>query len=405
MKKSYLARLVCLAVAGLVLCSALAAAAVSGSPYETLKSSLFDLAQAKNFTMSSDVRLYMDGEIIERNSQRTLQGDNASLSYYYDDTFSYNSEAYNLRTWNGFDGEEIWYDAQAPGYYSGGNAFFGMSLSSYSRFAELLVDLLVGDIKNNISMSRDGDVRNISGTLTASQVPELYNAALELALTQQTSGRTSISNDEIVSFDYADMTCVVKNTYLSGLDKTSDYTEYTVAEVRDPANMGYAFEYNGRHYDYTDSRYLRTETEPATPEDYKSAGSRVDMLPLTRARFTYIHGDAVVDDEGRLQSISGTVSADTTDIFGEDHELEFAFGLEVSDIGTTDPECPVAGVEQLLAQYRDDSARYSSVRFTLAADGSIDTSSVFDNMTNTEQEKYAAQEDYSDDAMDSPIGG
>jgi hypothetical protein len=107
------------------------------------------------------------------------------------------------------------------------------------------------------------------------------------------------------------------------------------------------------------------------------------MLPIASGRATYLHGDAAVDSEGRLTSISATASADVTDIFGQIHVLEFVFDVDISEFGTTSPECPVKGVEELLAKNKHDNAEQSSVRFKLTPDGSIDADSVFDLMSDS----------------------
>lgn len=413
MKKSFFARLICLAAAGLVLCSALIAAAVSGSPYEVLKRSLLDLSQMKDLTLKTEYKVFLDGSQVGEESQIAFQGSKRRLNYSGDyDYMSYNSEAFNLNTWGGYEDGEIWYSAQSPGYERD-SSVFNLGSDSYSRFAELLLDLVVGDLKNNVSMNQDGDIRNISGTLTAAQIPELYNAALEFILTQNAQSRYSLTYNEVVSFDYDNNTCVTKNVYLSGVDRISEFYEYSVKRVSDPDKEGYSLKHGGRYYDYTDSELLRTDTEPATPEDYESlqySQTLEGLPPLAKGRFTYVHGDASVDSEGNLKTIRGTVSADVTDIFGGEHEVEFTFDIEASDIGTTDPECPIAGVEELLAMYKHKDANYSSVRFKLNGDGSIDYGSVFDNMSDIEaNEKYnngdtkvLRVDEYADGDEDSP---
>lgn len=315
MKKSYLKRLVCLGAAALVLGSALAVAAVTGSPYETLKSALLNGIDIQNGTVKTEMSATLDGQpVSDIGESRTMYlGDEANLTLLEDGDFSYSEKGYVVSSWNGFvengtDGP--WYSA----YELGDNGFHRSSFTvsptermsaSERRFVELLADLLVGDLKNNISMHEQDGIRYITGTLTEAQIPELVDAGLDLICSEQTG-------------------------YLD----EQDYEDYRDAELPPPADL----------------------------------------------RLTYVHGDAQVDESGNLIALSGEVKLDYTDIYGSVRELCFQLGMEISDIGTTDPQCPIPGVQEALAEFRGEEAAFSSIRFQLDESGAIDRDTIFNLM-------------------------
>lgn len=320
MKKSYLKRLICLGAAALILCSALAVAAVTGSPYETLKSALFNGIDIKNGTIKIDASVTIDGEPLEQTgnmSETRYIGDDAQLTVSGDGSFSFNSDDYRVSKWYGFreDFEGQWYqaygggDSYRYGYYGGSSFTVASPMEDMSaaqrRFVELVADLLVGDLKNNISMYEKDGIRYITGTLTSAQIPELVDAALDLITSESTA---NIDED--------------------------DYGRY----------------------------------------------SDDDLPPPKKLKLTYVHGDAQVDKDGNLIALSGEATLTYVDIFDRERELAVSAGIEITDIGATAPECPVSGVKELLDEYKQDDASYSNVRFKLGEDGTIDRDSVFDLM-------------------------
>lgn len=404
MKRSYLKRLVCLTVAALVLCSALAVAAMNGSPYEVLKRALLDVSKLSNYTMRTEQGFLVDGAETESDVRVSLYGNDRLLTYGEDPAlFDFYSEDYNVSAWYGYDDEFTWYGAQSPGYLQTPRVT-GVSRLTESRFMELLLDLLVGDLKNNISMTQDGGIRHITGTLTASQIPELYNAGLEVLLAESGSSFNYLTDNAVVSMDLVNNRCVTETVILNGADKIVERYEHVIGQVRSYDDSYWDLEYGGRHYVYEDTRRLSSETVPATREDYAQLeydpGPITGVLPTSRARLTYIHGDARVDAEGRLLHLSGTVSMELTDLFGEVQELDFVLGMDITDIGETAPECPIAEVEELLEEYEHDYATYTHIRFRLNEDGTVARGSVFDEMQYGRDAIMPAGADESDEAAE-----
>ncbi len=313
MKKSYLKRLICLGAAAFVLCSALAVAAVTGSPYETLKNAVFNGIDIKNGTIKMEMTATLDGEPVADANQSVTQyiGNDSEMSAYKDGSFSFRSGEYSVNNWGGYTDGESWYTAYGGDGIHYTSSYYGIPSPTQDmspaerRFVELFADLLVGDLKNNISMYERDGVRYITGTLAEMQIPELVDAACDLIASRSTA-------------------------YLD----ESDYESY------------------------------RDDVFP----------------PLEKLRITYVHGDAQVDGDGNLIAISGEARASYTDIFGRERELEISAGIEITDIGTTEPVCPIPGVKELLDEYRQERANYSNIRFKLSEDGTIDRDSVFDMM-------------------------
>lgn len=306
MKRNYLKRLICLGVAALVLCSALAVAAVTGSPYETLKSAIFKGMRIENGTVTSYMNASIEGFEEEDLSERSVRqiGDKASLTRS-DNGLTYSCEDFTLRDWGGYRSDESWYYAVGSDSYSPDSFGYGspteQMTAAQQRFVELLADLFVGDLKNNISMYERDGIRYISGTLTSPQIPEIVNAGFDVL--------------------------------------TSEFS--------------------------------------ADADDYEVSG--IPPAPK-KLRLTYVHGAAQVDADGNLIALSGEATLEYTDIHDVVRLITVDAGVEVTDIGTTNPECPIDGVGELLNDYNSDSYRYPQIRFELNEDGSINRDTVVDMM-------------------------
>jgi len=205
MKKSVKARVLALAVASVFLCGALTVAAVMGSPYETLKNAVLDALAYENVTVETQAVVTINGEFYDRQKTFSVYGDDSYLNYDFDkdgnpDGYFYRSKTLTInRSYVGADGTQ-WYDAYIhPDFdYYYPNSFVLTTEDRNSarvRFMELAVDALVGDLKNNITMSSNGGTRLIQGTLTESQVPELAKAGIDV-LVEESSSREYYNEDD-----------------------------------------------------------------------------------------------------------------------------------------------------------------------------------------------------------------
>jgi hypothetical protein len=322
-KKSVAVRVLCLVVASLVLGGAVAYAAVTGSPYETLKKAALDALTFRNATTEGWGKMYVNGNLQMAEKIYIVESNSAYLEYNYDDSgdyrgFRYSAGDLSIHDISMYDGTH-WYTGYIdPGGYQywrgSGMAIFSSEdrESAYMRFIEILADVLIGDLKNNITMSSSGGVRYVHGTLTENQVPEIVKAGLDMIVEQSSS---------------------------------------------------YGFNYDTR--------------DELTREDFDG----YDPLEIPMKSFTinYVNVEAEIDADGNLLKIDVDGKATTTDIFDKINEIEVDFSMRFSDIGTSDPVCPIPGVEQLLtAEYIQEhfGSGYMSFYFTLNADGSINEDSI-----------------------------
>jgi hypothetical protein len=193
MKKNMKARIGALVVAGTLLAGSLVVAAVQGSPYEVLKNAAFGALMYDNVTVEGEVAIIVNGQLFEMERISTQIGNGSQLSHGFDrwGAFnglpSYHSEHFsitpirNIEGWHSFRNHN-------PSWSNHQSSFSGMSQedfsSTYFRFAELLLDLAVGNLKNNFYMINSGGTRTISATINHNQLPELARVGLELMIEQ-----------------------------------------------------------------------------------------------------------------------------------------------------------------------------------------------------------------------------
>ncbi|MDR2713904.1 MAG: hypothetical protein LBB91_12415 [Clostridiales bacterium] len=192
MKKNVAVRVLCLIIAGVVLGSAVTVAAFMGSPYEILKKAVLDAITYRNATVQGQMIISVDGRKVDEIKLYYVEGDDAFLNYDFDRNgdivgYRYSTKGLNISggyfavvnfPWhsaNVFSTDRYWYERGNFSLLSPDERN-----SHRIQFMELLLDTLVGDLKNNITMSSEDDIRLISGTLTESQVPELAKAGIDL---------------------------------------------------------------------------------------------------------------------------------------------------------------------------------------------------------------------------------
>ena len=403
MKRKITVRFACLIVAAVVLGGAVAFAAVAGSPYETLKRAALSSASLGNVTIESEMTVRVDGVVQQLNKSFQIISENANLNYSFDEdgnTSGYYFSKNGLRmsgnpAFAEVDGTE-WFSAYVTLVSDNRNDYHALfspeELNSASmRFAELLVDLVVGDLKNNLTMTTGDGVRTIRGTFTGNQVPEIANAGIDMILEQESRYYFNRRN---VSFDGKEY--VYEDIRISGGTKTSDTWKQQVRALTEEEAQAWTYgnfwdimqdvEYYGvEHIDgglylfISESELIHKHTGAATRADY---GDDPLSVPIKSLEINYVRGEAEIDSGGILRSLNINGSADITNVFGETNAIEIVFTAGFSDVGKSNPTSPIPGAEQVLTHENMNSRfggvdRYGlNVYFTLNTDGSINEDSI-----------------------------
>ena len=326
MKKRISSRVICLAIALVMLTGALTVSAINGSPYENLKNALFDMLFFENFTMESEFSVRVDGQLHERGWGRDYFSETASLYIGINEIFwrynsdeqkrlSYHSRNLNISTVSEHDGwylvsRSFWIEPQSMGY-----ALFGVDSrnSNMVRLVELLLDLAVGDLRHNMSMtSQEDGTRRISGAVNSNQMPEVVRLLLNM---------------------------LIENTF-------------------------------------DDGRYRPNRQR----EDFEN----VLQIPVESASVNYLRGEADVDADGNLIYLSVLMAVTIENIFGEIYELEYDINLRFSNIGTTVPKSPFADAIELFTKILDTPELSSlswqpTLYFRIDETGHVDISSITHN--------------------------
>jgi len=185
MRKKISTRLICLILSGIMLTGALTVAAINGSPYETLKNAMFNAMTYDSFRMEGRAILKIDGVIEEYDTISFVISENGSLeieenrfSLIYNDT---------RITWAYNDEGTQWYSARIDrwGSFAPWPAITQEERNSaQGQFIELFIDIIVGDLVNNMYMTSNDGVRQISGQITHNQLPELMRLGIQVLIEQ-----------------------------------------------------------------------------------------------------------------------------------------------------------------------------------------------------------------------------
>ena len=404
MKTKFSIRVICLIVALVVLGGTAAYAAVTGSPYETLKKAVLQAAAYTNVTIETEAVLKVNGVVEEIDRTFVIIGNNATLNVSYDKDgnesgYSYVTNGLSINGGSSFlsDDDLQWtYAYVSPTYQNySARSYFGITADDLNtaqmRFFELAIDALVGDLKNNVTMSSENGIRTIQGTLTGSQLPPLANAAIDMFVEQ--SGRHYWDHNQI-GFD---------GSYYVYENISITQGEKTVTRWREPARLmtaeeeqalfddtlwkeypelmhwGYRqFENDGPYYVMEGGSEIVSETKsPATRADY--ADRDLFDVPMSDISLNYIRGEAQIDGNGNLLYAKISGAATLTNIFGDVQEIEIDGFIRFTDIGTSNPVNPIPGAERLLTSENMDSlfnSQHVGVYFLLNDDGTIDESTM-----------------------------
>ena len=409
MRKNITVRVVCLIVALVMLSGALAFAAIMGSPYEVLRDAVLDALTVRNVTMSGTVSVEFNGELLDRESFHMAVGDESLLTWTFDEdgnpsnfTFANKYLSFNsfntVTDSNDVEWQWVWLNHHASTFNmmhgSGIQRFTQEDLDSpQMRFALLVLDALVGDLRNNITMSSAGGLRTIRGTLTEHQIPEIVRAGIDLLIEQNNQWGFSRWTS---SFDGTYV--VTERTFRNG-DMVTVRVERTparrlTADEQQMWNDGTFWVHGSNDYGLSwvdDESYplintawsdsVSESTVPATREHFAETDNPFDM-PLRGLTINHVRGEAIVDADGNLLDIDVSGGITLTNIFGDVDRIDISFTTQFTDIGTSAPVSPIPGMEQILTS-ENMSARFghfpSQIFFTLNSDGTIN----MDSLTTT----------------------
>ena len=402
-------RVICLITALVVLGGAVAFAAVTGSPYETLKKSLLNAAVYSNVTIETHAAFRINGETYEEMWSREMYGNNGNLRYRFDEFgeisgffFSANGLEINSDFYPSSDGTQ-WHIASinpAHEYYSRYNNWISLDPddlnSAQARFIELLVDAAVGDLKNNITMSSSNGTRTIRATISGSQIPELVKAGIDVLVEQSGSyyGDRRDVGFENGNYIYEEI------RINSGTKTVTTWSEPARKMTADEAQAwedglfwerfpdidmwGATHGPDGTVYLIEGPRQEIGEySAPAEREDFVKNNFDPWDIPMKSLVIDYIRGEMLIDENDDLISINVSGAATITNIFGDVSEFEAEGSMRFLDIGTSSPTSPIPGAESILTSERMETLfgieytrHYMSVFFTLDENGRINENSL-----------------------------
>jgi len=201
MRKRISTRVICLVVAAVLLAGALTVSAINGSPYEILKNATINAIFYDNFTVEGKFAVRVDGQPhILTQMIGNFDGEITQVITYYQDAWrddTVRREVYHScqyfrvnSVYTAEDGTQ-WYSVnQVNGNTHGwiGYEIFGPAgrNSNQLRLAELLADIVIGDLKNNLTINtQTGGLRRISGAITGSQLPEIIRILIDITLDEE----------------------------------------------------------------------------------------------------------------------------------------------------------------------------------------------------------------------------
>ena len=187
---------VCLAVGLVVLTTAVYANYDNANGYNNYKSAIKQLAfEEENYTAEMVVSMEVDGKVLERGTVKMKMekgkkntvnlSENPRSNEATRETYTYETPGKQV---NYYSADNTYWESNYNNSFSGNSTTItpliprdDTSSKKATRFAELFIDTMIGDLKNNVVLISDEDgLKNYGVTLSKEQVPELINAGLSL---------------------------------------------------------------------------------------------------------------------------------------------------------------------------------------------------------------------------------
>ena len=310
MKRKLSTRLICLIISGVLLSGALTVAALNGSPYETLKNAFFNALTYENFRLEGEMRLTIDGELIESESVSMVVSENGSIEMENDRLVSFTHDSLRVRhSYKAQDGTQ-WYSARIDRWNDNPWAQFTPEdrQSAQFRFAELFVDILVGDLKSNMYMTTNSGVRRISGAITHNQLPELVRVGIEMMIESQRSwmerdygSRDDFRNPSEIPIRSLIFDHIGGEAYIDNMGNLTYLNANVIASVVNVFGDNHVFEFS-IVADFSDigttvvENLIPGASELLTPEFIESiSGWRYSTVHFTRLEDGSIDPDSIID--------------------------------------------------------------------------------------------------------------
>lgn len=358
-------------IAGVIILTTAAAANYgNANGYTAYKSALKDLLYADNFSARLGIeliyngetqaavetvhRIDKDGKVVEHTAHKER------TKYGYEHTYS--SESWIVRDDDNEENEpaflrigksdDIWTIYRT--YYSGYSGLNDDEVTRKAvRFAELIADMFVGDIKNNfvLTSSQDG-VKSYQVILSGNQLPEYVTAGISMLY----SAARQESKNFVVYSPELDL----------DTEEMGRITDEAWRKLADNLNRGVVYVDKDGSLIYFTTEDLYYESEYYRP-DSSNIDNFLRMLvtePVVESAKCFI----TLDAEGRLidNILEGTLAAYDKD--GNRHTISLRISADIWDYGTTSIDMPVIPESDTVYDY-SKSSHEDGVIYALTKNG------------------------------------
>ncbi|MDP4180730.1 MAG: hypothetical protein Q8942_06535 [Bacillota bacterium] len=249
MKKKYALTGLSIAVGGVMLVTSAFASATGSTGYDTYKSAIKSTLTSKNFTENGTIIVKDNGKEFS-NINNTIKENTAKESLSQNTVIKIGGQTKTLETyWQ--DGKTVSKDSTSNIYsvrtinknkkFNGNKAEIGKIDSSKLNDGEMLLDALVGNLQNYVTLdSKEDGTKDVAITLTDSQIPAVANAAASilvknLANNDNEMGRekdfSSLKKDIVGSIPKLESDIRIDNVSLKAEISKDNYITSQVADV------------------------------------------------------------------------------------------------------------------------------------------------------------------------------
>lgn len=345
--------LVCLITGLVILTTAVYANYDNAIGYANYKNAVKKLMVQDNFTADATVDLHVDGESMVKQSMSVkLEGPKKGSSVETSDSYK------NYRYYS--DGKMVnyWEDSNTYSTYETSSNVMQMldaddeTQQKAVRFAELLADTLVGDLKNSFVLVSDEDgIKEYNVSISGSQIPEVVNAGVSLMFSSikvnymERSGWVDYENYEVLIKDvYKKETGKELNWNTDDEEELNEMNEvvgkmgenyYQILQKK--GEKGVLFVNVDGTYTYYDSPQEFAKSDDSRNDVNEGSLSEYDMIALFGSD-PYIESakcNFKIDKNGNL--ISNDMEAVLAGIGddGQKHTAAMIINATLSDFGTT----------------------------------------------------------------------
>jgi len=340
-RKKHFYTVIALIAGVIILTTAAAANFENANGYNAAKSALKKMLFADNFTASLSMELIYNGTTQAQTKNIYMIDKGGEVAEYTATTEMEGDRRFNNETWvvRGDDHSEdeseyirinrsgnVWNIYRSYSYGWMPNAGEDETTRKAVRFAELLADTFVGDLKNNFVLTSDRDgVKSYQIILSGNQLPEYVTAGISVLFSAAKQDASSfVVYDEELDTESEEFSKISADAW----NMLSDKNHRGVVYVKADGTMVY-FATSDQYYD---SEYYRTNMS-----DIENVFRRMKTEPIVETAKCFI----TVDKEGRLLSITLEGAVSSYDNDGNKHVITLRISSEVKDHGTTVIDKPV----------------------------------------------------------------